>query len=312
MHHVDLVELAPGMGTAGRLIYMVAVEMMKARIGVCLQGSGEVLQMLAGMFTLAIRRVGEPDSGSSLFVCRTVIAHVGPESTGLGLAVARCKHRHGGVVGVQLAASKHVLADRVHEWAEQIAGCPNPAGQCGARDIHALTGVNLRLPIQGQVVSELGNDDVGQKTGPGEAALDGTRWRRCFNHSIATRASELRPHMSNHAEAVRNILQLFGNILTELPQLRAAIGTAIPCWSMRDHFALEMFCKWLAFRTRLRFVARRNAVGYSFAFGLCGLFFLQLKLQLFKLEDDLLALGAEHPVPHLLDQQLQVLDPCAA
>jgi len=157
----------------------------------------------------------------------TIIAHIGAESTGLGLAVARCKHRHGCIVGVQLAAGKHVLADRVHQWTEQIAGCPNPAGQCGARDIHALTGVNLRLPIQGQVVSELGNDDVGKKTGPGKAALDRTRWRGRFNHSIATRASELRPHMSNHAEAVRNILQLFGNILTELPQLRAAIGTAI-------------------------------------------------------------------------------------
>ena len=37
MHHVDLVELAPGMGPAGRLIYMVAVEMMKTRVGIGLQ-----------------------------------------------------------------------------------------------------------------------------------------------------------------------------------------------------------------------------------------------------------------------------------
>ena len=64
---MDVVELAPGMCPAGCLIYMVLpVQMMKAGIGIGLQGSGEVLQMLARMFALAIRRVGEPDRGSSL------------------------------------------------------------------------------------------------------------------------------------------------------------------------------------------------------------------------------------------------------
>src|SRR5580704_10010278 len=102
MRHMDLVELAPGMGPAGCLIYMVAVKMMKARVGIGLQGSGEVLQVLAGMFTLAIRRVGEPEGRSGLFARRPVVAHIGPEATGLGPAVAGREHRHGCVISVKL------------------------------------------------------------------------------------------------------------------------------------------------------------------------------------------------------------------
>ena len=39
------------------------------------------------------------------------------------------------------------------------------------------------------------------------------------------------------------------------------------------------------------------------------LFLFELKLKLFKLDDDLLALVAEDHVPQLLHHELQVLDP---
>jgi hypothetical protein len=71
---MDLVELASRMGPAGCLIYMVAVEVMEARIGVCLQSTLKVLQVLAGMFALAIFRVCEPYCGRGSFASRPVIA----------------------------------------------------------------------------------------------------------------------------------------------------------------------------------------------------------------------------------------------
>ena len=45
---------------------------------------------------------------------------------------------------------------------------------------------------------------------------------------------------------------------------------------------------------------------------MCGLFLFQFKLQLFELDDDLFAPGAEEDVPQLVDHQLQVFDPLAA
>ena len=162
---MDLVELAPGMGPAGRLVYMVAVQMMKSGIGIGLQGAGEVLQMLARMFTLAIFRVGEPDSGRGLFARRPVVAHISPETSGLGLAVAGREHRHRRIVGMQLAAGEHMLLNRIDQRGEQIAGCTNPAGQRRARDLHSLAGINLRLPEERQVVSVL-RDDAHEPAAP--------------------------------------------------------------------------------------------------------------------------------------------------
>ena len=53
---------------------------MEPCIGVCLQATLEVLQMLPWMLTLAILRVREPDSRRGIFTRRPVIAHIGPES----------------------------------------------------------------------------------------------------------------------------------------------------------------------------------------------------------------------------------------
>ena len=143
---MDLVELAPGMRPAGGLIDIVAIKMMKAGVGICLQSALEGLQMLAWMFALAILRVCEPYCGCSLFAGRSVIAHIGPEAAGFGLAVARREHRHGRIVGVQLAAGQNMLLNRVYERVKQIACSAYPAGQRGARDLNTLAGVNLRLP----------------------------------------------------------------------------------------------------------------------------------------------------------------------
>src|SRR5215472_2000802 len=140
---MDLVELAPGMGPAGCLIDLVAIKMMKTGIGVRLQGTVEALQVLTWMFAPAILRVSKPDRRSSLFPGRPVIAHIGPQTTGLSLAASGREHRHGRIVSVQLAACKHVLADGVHQRAEQIAGRTHPAGQRGTRDLYPLAGIDL-------------------------------------------------------------------------------------------------------------------------------------------------------------------------
>ena len=146
MRQMDVVELAPGMCPAGCFIYMVAIQMMKARIGIGLQGSGEVLQMLSRMFSSAVFRIGEPDRRGGLLARRPVVAYIGPEPASLGLAVAGREHGHRRIVGMELAAGKDMLADGVNQRAEQITGCAHPAGHGRTRDLHSLTSIDLRLP----------------------------------------------------------------------------------------------------------------------------------------------------------------------
>ena len=68
----------------------------------------------------------------------------------------------------------------------------------------------------------------------------------------------------------------------------------------------------LASGSRLRFRSRSHSLDSGFHLGLRGLQLFQMKFKLFKLNNDLLALDAEHPAPQLLDDQLQMLDLLAA
>src|SRR5450755_2886055 len=104
---MDLVKLAACMRPARDFINSaLAIQMMEPGIGVCLQTALEVLQMLPWTLALAILRVREPDGGCSIFARGPVIADISPETSGLGLAAARRKHRHRRIVGVQLGSGE--------------------------------------------------------------------------------------------------------------------------------------------------------------------------------------------------------------
>jgi hypothetical protein len=142
---MNLMELASGMCPAGGLVDVFSIQVMKAGVGVSLKSALEGLQVLAGMFALAISRVRKPYGGSRLFASRPVVANVSPESACLGLPVAGSKNRHRCIVGVQLAATENMLLDRIDQRSQQIAARAYPAGQRGAGDLDALPGVDLRL-----------------------------------------------------------------------------------------------------------------------------------------------------------------------
>src|ERR1700733_6346782 len=116
---MDVVELAPCMSPAGGFDDPAAfVEMMESSIGVGLQNTGEEAKMLLGMFSLAILRVGEPHGWWHITTRRSIVAHIGPEPRGLGLACARSQHRNGRVIGVYLRSREHVLTQLIDQRRE--------------------------------------------------------------------------------------------------------------------------------------------------------------------------------------------------
>jgi len=54
------------------------------------------------MFSLAIWRVGEPHGGSGVLASAALVADIGPEAAGLGLAVTRSKHRNRRIISMNL------------------------------------------------------------------------------------------------------------------------------------------------------------------------------------------------------------------
>jgi len=58
--------------------------------------------------------------------------------------------------------------------------------------------------------------------------------------------------MANDLEAVGDVLKLFGDVVTKVPQRAAAIRTAVALWSMRDDLTRKMIGQRLAVRSGLR------------------------------------------------------------
>src|SRR3974377_344183 len=127
MRHLQLVELAPHMRPAGRFLNLATViKMMEAGVGIGLQDSLKAAQMFSRMLTPAIRRVGEPHRCRCAVTRRTIIPHVRPQATGLGLAVARSQHRNRRVISVQLASTHDMAAEGFYKWLQQATTAPHP------------------------------------------------------------------------------------------------------------------------------------------------------------------------------------------
>ena len=98
---MNVIELAPCMSPAcGFDDLATFVQMMKSSIGIGLQNTRKGAQMLLGMFSLTILCVGEPDSWRHITARWSIVAHIGPEARGFGLACARSQHWNGRVIGV--------------------------------------------------------------------------------------------------------------------------------------------------------------------------------------------------------------------
>ena len=92
------------------------VQMMKSRVGIGLQRTLKFGQMLPGMFALAIFRVSEPHGWSGLHASGAIVANIGPEHAGPGLAVAGSKHRNRRIIGMYLRCCQNMLADFIDQW----------------------------------------------------------------------------------------------------------------------------------------------------------------------------------------------------
>jgi len=104
----------------------IAIKMMKAGVGIGLQRALEVRQMEPWMFSLAILRISEPNGWSDLETCRSIVAHISPKPSRLGLSVAGGKHWDERVVRVNLGCRQNMFPDLIDQWSKQLAGSAHP------------------------------------------------------------------------------------------------------------------------------------------------------------------------------------------
>jgi hypothetical protein len=114
--------------------------------------------------------------------------------------------------------------------------------------------------------------------------------------------------MADDLEALRDVLQLLGDIFAEATKVAAAIGAAVFARRVRDNFARKMLGQRFARRSGLGFGLRRDCLDTGLYFGPCRLQLFQVQFELFNLDCNLLAPGAEHHPLELLDDKLQMLN----
>ena len=185
---MDVDELAPDVGHAGDLADGAgAIELVEAGIAVGMHQAAEAGEMVLRVLALAVAREAIPGRRRSRAAPGPLVADIGPEPGGPGLAGAGREHADRRVVGEDRPGREHVPADGVGQRREQRGRLADPVGQGGAVEVEPVALEDLALAIERQVVGVLADQHMGEQAGTGAAALDGPRRQRRLARSARSR-----------------------------------------------------------------------------------------------------------------------------
>jgi hypothetical protein len=157
------------------------------------------------------RRIG-PTPGS-------IIAGIRPELARFGAAAARIEHGRGGLVRKQLGRGLQVVEQPLVHRAQVERGPPHPVSQGGAVEPETLTGVDLRLPVEREVIGVFGDEDLRDRAVGGQPALDQPRRRGGLHDPILTGAAGvLRAADDQHPDLGRHDVEALGHVLADAVQ----------------------------------------------------------------------------------------------
>ena len=296
------------MRPTGRLGHLRLVKPSISGVAVGLQQTLEAGQVRPWMLALAIGAVAIQHRRWRETGERPVITNVAPQSSGLRLAQAWGQHRHGGVVGVQPVRRHHMRRDGIDQRAQQRRRLANPVRQRRAIQIDPVTGIDLGLSIQRQMVAVFRHQHMCEQTRTGKAAGNRQARRGRLGDGLTAAAGQFRSHMADHAERAGHIFQQLGDILAQRTQCPAATWASTG-GGMFHHIARQGLGQLPAggLATRLRGF-RLGCFGFGWRrLRQVFLEIAQQQFQLFDLTAQLLRRGAEPLTQQAGEALLQLL-----
>ena len=124
----------------------------------------------------------------------------------------------------------------------------DPTRQRRTRQVDAMTGEDLRLPIERGVIAVFGDQHLGDKARGCQAICDQPLRRRRLHHVFAGAAGVLRTQDTQHPKLRRNPVEHLADALTYGVNRSSAAGTSIAPDIENDGFAGEMIGQRLARR----------------------------------------------------------------
>src|SRR5260370_35965603 len=113
------------------------------------------------------------------------------------------------------------------EGVEPAESGADPVCQGRAIDLDILSGEDLALPVKRQVIAVLGDQDMGEKAGSGEAFGDRTLWGGHLVDGPARPAAIARPADADDPKPCRHVVQHLADGLADSMKLAAAAGAGL-------------------------------------------------------------------------------------
>lgn len=123
----------------------------------------EALQERFGKSATAPGCIAEQNNGRATAAIPAVVGGNGPEEAFLRSSSPGIEHRRGGLVHEDAVGRGKVLAHVVGDRLEVEARSTHPVAESSPVKLDALPGIDLGLPIKGQVIAELRDNDLGDQ-----------------------------------------------------------------------------------------------------------------------------------------------------
>ena len=199
------------------------VQVVEAGEGVGLQRALEAGQVLARMLAGPSGGEAEHRDRRLAAAARPGVVGVDPEAAVVSAGATGIENRHRRIVGMDFGPADQQLEQAVGNRRQIARGRFDPAVQRGGGEQHAEPGVVRRLPVQRHMVEVLGDDDLGDRAGGGQAALDRpVVGRRRLGQLAAGSAGEFGPDGDVNLGMGRHEVELLALILADPSHLPAA------------------------------------------------------------------------------------------
>lgn len=248
----DFVELAPRMGPTGREHDVpIGGQSLKACIAVDVQHALEALQMRGRTFAPAIRREQINRRRRFRSAPWPLFTGIDPESPRFRAPSARIEHRNRRVVGEQMVACEHGLAQPIVQRLQPPASAADPSGQRRTTEIDTVSGEDLRLSTERRVIAIFGDQHLREQPRRRQSASDRPLRCRRLGDRAAGAAGAFRTQNALDAKLRWNPIQHLAHALADRMQRAAAICASLAVDVEADILAGQMIGQRLASGRRL-------------------------------------------------------------
>ena len=172
-----------------------------------LPGAEEGARMFAG--AAAGEVVDDRAQGRELRRC------IGPQVGAMRLSLARTEHLHRRFIGMQHRLLQHLFVQRIDDGLQVHPAHAHPRAQRRLRDRESGPGKDALLPIQGQMISVFGNQDISQQCRSRHALVDHLRRHGSLYQRLAGIANPFAANMALDREHARRVVELLADVLAD-------------------------------------------------------------------------------------------------